>query len=1139
MSAPREDSSSIESAHEGKRPSLIGRMPGGISKAVEHDERVEAELKSLHAQRLLDEGPTAEITHAVLALVVAVLAWPTVEWPLLVTWVGAVVFVTVVRSLARHRLAHKGAAPERVFSVMRSSAAAQGLAWGVGVLLFAHQLPFQDLAIIMVIFAGLVGGAIVTFSADPISFHLSMGTLVGPLAVAVLLNGQDRSHLVSLALIMLFVLAMTRLHQHSYDALAGYVRVLKRLEISQEETSRERSYLDSLLTSAPNAIVTLDRKGGILGVNPAFESMFGYDAVDLIGRDITAVFEVDPSRGDAHVVEALVSSGAVVVDEVERKCRDGSKLTVRVSAAPVKGVADGVSFVMYDDITAMKQAQTAVRSAEEQYRELVESAVDLVWQVDLEGRWTFMNAASERIYGARVDDLLGQPLVGHASSEHRSEDEMALQKVLTGSELTDYDTVHCNVAGEPKHLSFSARPVRTDEGAIVGARGIARDVSERAAALEAMERAREAAERAAEARSAFLANMSHEIRTPMNGVLGMTEVLLDTELTQEQRQATGLVRSSAEALLRIIDDTLDFSKIEGGRFELEAIPFDLPGLLDSTVRPLAVRAVERRVEIVYEVKPDVPHMVIGDPGRLRQVLTNLAGNAVKFTHEGEVVVTVLLEGRTGKEGLIRFTVKDTGIGIPAEQIDGIFAEFSQADISTTRKYGGTGLGLAISRRIVRLMGGDITVSSEVDVGSEFTFVIPLVIEAEHEVTAGTHYGMSLSGLRALVIADKATNRRMVREMLELAGVEVEEADSGKAGIDALKQAVSSGAPRRLAIVEAHMAGLDGFEVARAVQSDPDLSGTKFMMLTSAGMRGDARRCRELGISAYLPKPISRFDLLEAAAVLAESDTKVHPGGLITRHTIDETRRRLSILLAEDNPVNQQVAATMLRKRGHHVEIVPNGREAVRTIAAKSYDVILMDVQMPELDGVSATEEIRRSGNNLPIIAVTAHAMAGDRDRCLAAGMTGYISKPFKPHELFAAVEGWSLSSDGRPEEGKVYKEPPVDIEGFRSSMREAGVEDAVQAMIETFLQDAPRRMEELERAVAAGDADRVQKGAHPFKSAAGMIGARRLAELLKQIESMGRDKEVDRAREMLRPVLDEYRAVLDFLEASIEGTGLK
>jgi PAS domain S-box-containing protein len=1005
--------------------------------------------------------------------------------------------------------------------------------WAAGALLFSPHLPFHDLAILMVVFAGLVAAAMTFLAADPASFYTFLGTLTLPMAVAVLLNGQDRSHLIAVLLIALFSLVMVRLFQLSYSELTRHLRTLTRLEMSQAETLRERRFLDAVLTSAPNAIVTLDKKGRILGVNPAFEELFQYEGAKVIGDDINHIFGAETSGGAGPVIETLVTDSGMVVDELDRQRKDGTVITVRMSAAPVVGVAGGVSFVMYDDITAMKRAEQAVRRAEEQYRELVESATDLVWQIDTAGNWSFMNAACESIYGVDAAQLVGHPLVSHASDERKSEDIAAFREVLGGAEITDYETVHRNVNGDLKHLSFSAGPVRDHRGAIVGARGTARDVTVRAAAAEAMGQAREAAEKAAQTKSAFLANMSHEIRTPMNGVLGMTEVLLDTELTAEQRRAAELVHSSAEALLRIIDDTLDFSKIEGGRFELEEIPFDLAGLIDSTVRPLAIRAVEQGVELVYEVKPDVPRVIRGDPGRLRQVLTNLVGNAVKFTHEGEVVVTVSLEGKTDNNADVRFTVRDTGIGIADDQLGHIFTEFSQADASTTRKYGGTGLGLAISRRIVRLMGSEIAVTSEVGVGSEFTFVARVREDTTQGLAAGQAYGAALDGLMALVIADKDTNRRMVKEMLELAGVKVEEADSGRAGLEALRKAADAQSPKRLAVVEAHMRGLDGFEVARLVQDDPQLSQTRLMMLTSAGMRGDARRCRELGISAYLPKPVSRFDLIEAAALLAESDPKEHPGGLVTRHTIDETRRRLQILLAEDNPVNQQVAATMLRRRGHHVDIVPNGREAVAALNAGRYDVVLMDVQMPELDGISATKQIRSSGNKLPIIAMTAHAMSGDRERCLEAGMTGYIAKPFKPHELFAAVEGWSLTAGSRAAVQIEGDGAPVDLQGFRDTMKEAGVEEAVESMLKAFLQDAPRRTEQLEQAVAVKDVERISQAAHAFKSAAGTISARRLADLLGEVEAAGRAGDDGKAAGLLGLVLHEYQAVMDYLGAAL------
>ncbi|UCG87363.1 MAG: response regulator [Gemmatimonadota bacterium] len=1133
MSSVREDTSPSELAAGRERPSLIGRMPDEAFRDAAPSAHIASAVRAPMARWLLPHGASAEMAHVVLAPLVVLLCWPTVPHGMLLGWAGAVLLATGLRSWSRIRVARGGSRPDRVFANVRSSAVLAGIIWATCALLFSPYLPFQDLAVLMVIFAGLVAGAIPFLAADPVSFYAFLGALATSLTGAVIISGQDRSHLIAVFLIALFSVVMARVFRRSYRELTRHVRTMKQLELSQDEALRERSFLDALLTSAPNAIVTIDRNGRILGVNPAFERMFYYESSEVVGGDINDIFGASAPGQATPAIETMVTDAGLVVDELERQRKDGTWLTVRMSAAAVGGVAEGVRFVMYDDITAVKQAEQALRRAEEQYRELVESATDLVWQIDTAGDWSFMNAACERIYGEEAERLIGRPLASHAIPEHEARDIAAFREVLNGSELTDYETVHRNVAGDLKHLSFSAGPVRDQTGAIVGARGTARDVTVRAAAAEALEQAREAAERAARTKSAFLANMSHEIRTPMNGVLGMTEVLLDTELTAEQRRAAELVHNSAEALLRIIDDTLDFSKIEGGRFELEEIPFDLPGLIDSTVRPLAIRAAERGVELAYEVKPEVPRMIRGDPGRLRQVLNNLAGNAVKFTHEGEVVVTVSRAGGSDTGVDICFTVRDTGIGIAPDQIETIFAEFSQADASTTRKYGGTGLGLAISRKIVRLMGGDITVSSELGVGSEFSFVVSLKEETAHEVTPAQAYGAALDGMRALVIADKEINRRMVKEMLELAGVEVEEADSGRTGLELLRVAVASGAPKRLAIVEAHMRGLDGFEVARAVRNNPQLADTRLMMLTSAGMRGDARRCRELGISAYLPKPVSRFDLLEAAAVLAESDPKEHPGGLVTRHTIEETRRRLRVLLAEDNPVNQQVAATMLRKRGHHVDIVPNGRAAVEAVAAKQYDAVLMDVQMPELDGVAATKQIRSSGNRLPIIAMTAHALSGDRERCIEAGMTGYVAKPFMPHELFATLEGWTLAARSQAVEDDGH-EAPVDLQGFRDTMSEAGVEDAVALMLQAFLQDAPGRVEELEDAVAARDAERIYSTAHALKSASGTIRARRLADLLKQVEAAGRSGDTAKAAGLFERVLQEYQAVADYLTASVD-----
>src|SRR5438876_5298219 len=648
-------------------------------------------------------------------------------------------------------------------------------------------------------------------------------------------------------------------------------------------------------------------------------------------------------------------------------------------------------------------------------------------------------------------------------------------------------------------------------------------VSEEAAkrAEAVMREARDLAERVARARSAFLANMSHEIRTPMNAVLGFVELILDTELTTEQRRALELVRSSSEALLMILNDILDYSKIEAEHLELESIPFDISKVVHATASLLAVRAREKHLELLAEVAPDVPRIVRGDPTRLRQVLMNLIGNAIKFTEQGEVVVSVSAAATNGSVGL-RFAVRDTGIGIASEHIGTVFKEFTQADSTMTRRYGGTGLGLAISQRLVRLMGGAITVRSELGRGSEFSFTISLPVET---APASRSTGLAaLGGRRMLIVDDNQTNRRILGEMLAAEGVNVDEASSAAEGLDALRRIRYD-----LAILDVQMPDMDGFQLVTAVRGEKKIARTRLLMLTSAGQRGDGERCRELGIRAYLTKPLSRADLLEALGTVLEAPDDGGGSEVITRHTIAESRKSLRVLLAEDNPVNQQVAVAMLVKRGHEVHVSSNGREAVDAVTERDYDVVLMDIQMPEMDGFEATHAIRElpKGKDLPIIGLTAHALSGERDRCLSHGMTDYLAKPFKAHELFALVEG---SAEGKPAPPQpLTTAPPVDLEGFRATLREAGAESALYSIIDTFVRQAPDRLAALAGAVASGTGTEIAKAAHVYRGAAGTIGARELAELLERVETTARAGDIEQAQEAFEGLSPIAHDVTDYL----------
>lgn len=700
--------------------------------------------------------------------------------------------------------------------------------------------------------------------------------------------------------------------------------------------------------------------------------------------------------------------------------------------------------------------------------------------------------------------------------------------------------------GQESWALVTKMPLYDANGDVVGTFGISTDITERKHFEAELQQAKELAEAANRAKSQFLANVSHEIRTPMNGILGMTELALDTQLTVEQREYLEMVKLSADALLTVINDILDFSKIEAGKLQLDPVPFRLRDSLVEMIKTLGVRAHQKGLELACNIQPDVPDALVGDSLRLRQIIVNLVGNAIKFTEQGEVVIEVKKETTEDAENAgrissvssvvsLHFCVRDTGIGIPANKHGVIFEAFAQADGSTTRKYSGTGLGLTISSRLVELMGGRIWVESEEGKGSTFHFTARFTLQTMAPSVPLPRKPVKLRGLRVLVVDDNATNRRILQDMLVNWHMQPTLMESGAAALEEMKRAAAAEDPYPLVLLDAMMPQMDGFMLASEIHAHAGIAGAIVMMLSSGELQQTTERCHELGIAVSLTKPVKQSELLDSirtalrltpqpdeAAATVETAVEPVPAG-----------RKLRILVAEDNAVNQRLVLRMLEKQGHEVTIVANGRDAVTAGTKASFDVVLMDVQMPEMGGFEATALLRaheqQTGKHVPIIAMTAHAMKGDRERCLEAGMDGYVAKPVQVKELLQAIDDFVTTLGSAPTNGAAEEGESIVDE---ASLRERTDGDTVlmDELIALFREDGPRLLAEIRQGLEARDAERVGRTAHSLKGSLGCFATPPVVEACLRLETQGRQGDLDGAAEAYSQVAAAVARLLPALE---------